>query len=80
MGNNILREPRREMHEGKIEHNAVIIGAGSSFGLHFFDRERNRREAKLTGKALQERICVVKELLFEESGSLFLVLHRGEVR
>ena len=80
MGNNILREPRREMHEGNIEHDAVIIGAGSSFGLHFFDRERNRREAKLTGKALQERICVIKELLFEESGSLFLVLHRGEVR
>ena len=76
MGNNILREPRREMYEGKIEHNAVIIGAG----LHFFDRERNRREAKLTSKALQERICVVKEFLFEESDSLFLVLHRGEVR
>ena len=52
MGNNILREPRREMYEGKIEHNAVIIGAGSPFGLHFFDRERNRREAKLTSKAL----------------------------
>ncbi len=80
MGNNILREPRREMHEGNIEHDAVIIGAGSSFGLHFFDRERNRREAKLTGKALQERICVVKEFLFEEVSSLFLVLHRGEVR
>ena len=80
MGNNILREPGREMHEGKIEHNAVIIGAGSSFGLHFFDRERNRWEAKFTGKALQERICVIKEFLFEESGPLFLVLHRGEVR
>ena len=80
MGNNILREPGREMHEGKIEHDAVIIGAGSSFGLHFFDRERNRREAKLTSKALQERICVVKEFLFEEGDSLFLVLHRGEVR
>ena len=68
------------MHEGNIEHDAVIIGAGSSFGLHFFDRERNRREAKLTGKALQERICVVKEFLFEEGSSLFLVLDRGEVR